>query len=114
MRKRLPLVITLLVLFAAVLAYLFIPKSYDIYQQAIGLAREDSTVRSILGENISAGLFAFSKVSHRMARFEIPVSGSSGTGTLLVYGNRKENEWVLDNVFFINDELPGRYVVFGD
>ncbi len=94
-------------------AYVYIPKSYPIYQEALELARKDQKVKLVLGDNINDALFGYSKISRGLARFEIPISGNKGAGELLVYGSKKEDVWVLDNVYFKAETLTKRYVLYG-
>ena len=113
MKKKLPLIITLLVLFAFVGAYLFIPKTYPIYQQALTLTKKDLKAQELLGSNIKDELFAYSKISRGLARIEVGVSGSNGNGELHVFGHKKDNLWVLDNVYLYHSTLPKRHVIYG-
>lgn len=112
MKQKLPIIIVLLVLAGFGAAYIFIPKTYPIYGEAIQLAKEDDRVKSILGTHIKEDVFVYSKISPGSALIEVGLNGSAGTGELLIYGSKKNNVWKLDSVFFNSSVLPKRYVVY--
>ena len=114
MKKKLPLIIVILVLLGFGAAYVVIPKTYSIYQEAMQLAENNEQVTALLGENIRDGLFAYSKISHGNATLEIPVHGDRSDGELLVYGHKQDNVWILKNVYFQAPQLEKRVVVFGN
>ena len=114
MKKRIPLIVTIIVLLGFGVSYIYIPKTYSIYNEAIELAKKDEKVISVLGDEIEDGLFAYSKIYHGNAKIEIPVSGNKGEGELLVYGHKVENKWVLKNVYFLTPGSKKRQVVFGE
>ncbi|MFV2056051.1 MAG: cytochrome c oxidase assembly factor Coa1 family protein [Thiohalomonadales bacterium] len=93
-------------------SYVFIPKSYSIYQQALSLAKEDPQVIVQLGENIKDAVFNSTDIARGLAKFVISVSGTSGEGTLIVNGRRENNSWVLQQVTFISDHLPEAHRVY--
>lgn len=112
MDKKIPLIVTIIVIGVFVAAYLSIPKSYGIYQEALELARKDRYVTEMLGDNINDGWFVYSKVSKGNAEFEIPIEGKIGEGLLQVYGAKVDDEWVLNKVFFLKNKEAKRYLVF--
>lgn len=100
MKRSLPLIIIVFVIAGFISAYLYIPKTYAIYQQAIEIAKNDPMVRSALGENISDSMFAYSKISHGFANIEVTLYGDKGEGLLEIRGVKKDQQWQLKNVFF--------------
>lgn len=112
MKKHLPLIVCVSIVIIFVLAYLFIPKSYPIYQQAMEYARNDDKLKTELGSNISDGLWVYSRVKHGNAFFEIPLAGNQSEGILQVYGRKKGSDWILDRVFFLEHVDARRYLVY--
>ncbi len=111
-KKKLPLIVALTILAAFVGAYLFIPKSYSIYQEAMDLARNDAVVREALGNDIDDGLFVYSRVSRGHAKFEIPLTGTNGEGLLIVTGEKIDTQWTLQYVLFESEPGARRHAVF--
>ncbi len=98
MRKKLPLIITILVLALFAAAYLYIPKTYTIYDEALELARQDQVVSSTIGNTINDSLFVYSRISKGMAQIDVPIAGEKGAGMLLIRGRKLQNEWKLTSV----------------
>lgn len=100
MKKRLPLVITVAVLLGFVVAFLWIPKTYSIYKDAMALAKQDSYVFEQVGANLADGIFVYSKIQRGYAEIEIPISGDKASGMLLVRGKKTNHQWQLTEVYF--------------
>lgn len=112
MKRSLPLIIMAIVIAGFIGAYLYIPKTYAIYQQAIGIAKNDPMVRSALGGNISDSMFAYSKISHGFANIEVTLYGDKGEGLLEIRGVKKDGTWQLKNVFFSQGPAFKRRAIF--
>ena len=110
--KSAPLLITCSMLGLFATSYVFIPKSYDIYQQALSLAKKDPQVIIILGENIKDAVFNSSNIARGLATFKISVSGTLGQGLLIVNGKRKNGEWVMERVTFESDLLEQQLLLY--
>lgn len=112
MKKKLPLLSVLLVLGLFVVAYLYIPKTYDIYNQALEFAKSDRHIKDVLGSNISDSIFVYSHISKGMARIEVTIRGNKDSGLLLIRGKKKDDKWELTNVLFEHTPNSKRYAVF--
>ena len=112
MRKKIPLIASIAVLILFFIAYLYIPKSYNIYSQAIEMAKRDMFVKSKLGDNINDSLFAYSNIHKGMAKIEVTITGDKGSGLLVINGNKTDNNWKLTSVLFEHDSIGKRYAVY--
>lgn len=114
MKKKIPLIVLVLVLSLFVAAYLYIPKTYAIYGEALELARRDSFVRSTIGDNISDSLFAYSNIHRGLAKIEVAIAGEKGEGLLLIRGKKIEESWQLTSVLFEVDSTDRRHLIYSD
>ncbi len=114
MKKKLPLIAIIIFLGVCVAAYVAIPKSYGIYQEALALAKTDAVLIDRLGQDISDSLFPYSHISKGMARIEVTISGNKSSGLLLIRGEKKGDEWALTSVLFEHTPDSKRYAVFKD
>lgn len=112
MKKMLPLISVILVIGLFIAAYLYIPKTYDIYEQALEFAKSDQYLKDILGNDIRDSIFVYSHISRGAARIEVTISGNKDSGLLLIRGSKKDNNWELTNVLFEHTANSKRYAVF--
>lgn len=112
MKSNKPLIVFLAVIALFIVAYLFIPKTYDIYSQALELAKNDQRIIDTLGDDITDHLFAYSRISRGYARIEVTISGRKDSGLLLIRGKKINNEWILTSVLFEHKPHSKRYAVF--
>lgn len=79
-------------------------KSSEPFQTAVQLASEDPEVQQALGDDITPGWSVRGSIQLRNSEGEvdmvIPLSGSKGTGNVLVQGTRELGRWKYDKIEF--------------
>ena len=100
------------ILASFVVAYLTIPKTYPIYDQALTMAVKDDYVVSLLGDGIRDSLFAYSHINKGYAKIEVTLAGNKSKGRLLIRGRKVDNVWTLESVFLEQDTLKKRYLIY--
>ncbi len=78
-------------------------RSHSLTQQALSIASQSTTVTSVTGTDISAGKIVTGRIKNGKGRLSIPISGSSGVGTLIVLGESSGDRWILTNLTFTGD-----------
>lgn len=112
MKTKFPLIIVVLMLGLFTVAYLVIPRSYSIYNQAIDVAKNDQYIRDTLGNDICDSVFIYSHINKGLARIEVSISGSKDSGLLLIRGKKEKDKWELISVLFEHKPNSKRYAVF--
>ncbi len=112
MKSKFPLIVLISVIGMFIAAYLYIPKSYNIYYQALELAKRDQLLIDKLGSDITDSLFTYSRISRGLARIEVKITGSKDSGLLLINGKKINNDWVLTSVLFEHTPNSKRYAIF--
>lgn len=112
MKHKRPLITIVIIILGFISAYLYIPKTYSIYHQAMQIAQNDAVIRFTLGENINESMFAYSKINHGFAHIEVTLYGEKGEGLLEVRGVKKDGTWQLKNIFFSQAPAFKRRAIF--
>ena len=79
-------------------------RAHPFYQQALTLAGENAQIRQAIGQPVTGGFITKGNIQvdeeneNGSADVEIPVSGPTGDGRLLVRGWRIEGTWQIDNL----------------